>query len=214
MLRYLKEKAISGLIPKNRGIDLTRLLTLGSILGLSCLWSLVSLADENNNPILGYWKSHQFHLTSEFGQGCPSIYDAADSILPSVEAKSINVVCTSYHGADLSFSSLVATPPSPHDQPVQAFWQSIRLTLFRDSSRCTETAERIDWLLDQLTIRNIQSYVFCDSGGGSLSYQFEALVPYSPLPPAEIGSTTRPEKDSDSGAPNCNTTPKTGARIP
>ena len=64
------------------------------------------------------------------------------------------------------------------DGGVLGEWRSFQWTRFiQDPRLCVLTADVMDAILRKIEKRGLSSGVFCQSGGGSLMYVFEALLP-------------------------------------
>lgn len=145
-----------------------------------------SLAAESNPIQQAFSKRQQYSIPASGGYQCGILHDASNLVLDAVEARNLEFKCHYYQPAWLSFNSLNEKISHPEEPSVPAVWVMRRISLFRDGYSCADLANWMDWLLDKVAVRNIQSYVFCDANGGSLQYQFEALVPASAVTEPEF----------------------------
>lgn len=152
------------------------------VLLLFCFLVSAPVFAEEGGVVQAFPTRQIYHLSSQGGYACSSIYDAAHVVLNAIEARNVYFDCYYYGGAHLSFWSLKETASHPEAPSVPAVWVTQQITLFRDGYRCAEVAEWVDWFLDRVTVRNVTSSVFCNMNGGTLFYRFEALVPFAEEP--------------------------------
>jgi hypothetical protein len=137
---------------------------------LLLLVSSFSWADTENAD----WQRAQVQLRMGSVYDCAFMEREAYATLDSLGARDVRTSCGNDRYLWIEFESLRKRV----DGGVLGEWRSFQWTRFiQDPRLCVLTADVMDAILRKIEKRGLSSGVFCQSGGGSLMYVFEALLP-------------------------------------
>lgn len=170
------------------------------------LFTALGAAAAETKPIKAEWKSYYYDGPNYRRYQCANAMSAVEEILSIIDARKVYTKCSWNYGlsADWEALTLVKEDPSakaitaifsPRVGPfrgldskwrelsgeggvIEARWQTVSLQRRMSDLRACNTYVRVlDYLLDELPVRNISQTVFCNTGSSYIHVRFDYLRP-------------------------------------
>ncbi len=121
-----------------------------------------------------HWERAQVQVRMGSVYDCAWMEREAYATLDSLGARNTRTYCGNDRTLWIEFESLRKNA----EGGVRGEWRKYQWTRFiQDTRLCVLTADVMDAILRKIEKRGLSSGVYCQSGGGSLMYVFEALLP-------------------------------------
>lgn len=130
--------------------------------------------------VRAHWKAHVYDGPRRRGYDCVPTLQALGDLLEMSGAKKGRQQCSWNYGLQADWKSLTPLKhgEAPEGPAVDAIWARAQLhRQISDLRGCNAYVETLDWLLDRLPTRGVNSQVFCQSGSSyiTVSFEFPAL---------------------------------------
>ncbi len=170
------------------------------------LFTALGAAAAETKPIKAEWKSYYYQGPTYRRYECANAMSAVEEVLAIIDARKVYTKCSWNYGLSADWEALTLVKEDPSGKAIgmmfssrvgpftgldskwrelsgkegviEARWQTISLQRRMNDLRACNTYVRVlDYLLDELPVRNISQTVFCNTGMSYIHVRFDYLRP-------------------------------------